>query len=148
MYVCPICKTSNFNVKIIKTGTVELIDDGNGNTNPSITKENDDTDIVFVSCMNCIQSGIETIIEQDGSNLIKVESCKNCGDRFAEDELDENGICESCNTPREDLIGLSEKDYVRKIIFLEKEITTLKASSQLQVTPEVFDESLITDDGI
>ena len=116
---CKHCGNTQIKAKIIHPGIVEMNEDGTF----TILKEATNKTIVEVyECMACKQQLAE-------SDLVSDVICSQCGNKVDAATVDENGICADCQllNERPDLTTLSQADYIRKIVELERLLKGSKA---------------------
>ena len=124
MYVCPNCKSISFNGYTRRDASITIVDAGEGNSTPQIMAEDENVTVLFKDCASCGQ-----IIAEGGDNLVEATACLICGE-YEITSLLEEGVCQACNKPRPDLMGLTENDYIKRILALEREINALKGPAE------------------
>ena len=121
--ICKHCGGTQFNVKTIRDGVVELTLDENGALLTNIVSEEATVSIQYVSCAAC-GHGIDQV---DANNdMIEALPCSNCGVLTACTELDLSGQCQICANPRPDLIGLNQTALIKRILDLENQLKNAK----------------------
>ena len=110
--VCSKCKVGNqFKAVVRRPAIIEINSDGTA----TIIKEGSKFKFEVTSCNHCGQ----TLTEADIVDLVE---CSDCGAEVSPLEL-EDGKCISCITKeRQDLAGLSQAAYIKRILELEKEL--------------------------
>lgn len=126
------CGGRQFNVLVKRPGVVEFDD----NNIPAIIVEaTESTTIDFVSCVQCGESIVDT-----DTQLVEATQCNSCASYVPDTSIDDNGQCEVCANPRPDLQGLTQTDYIRRILDLEKQMKELKSKNDI---PELDTDEVI-----
>lgn len=131
MYVCPCCKSNQFNGYTQRVATLTVVDQEDGSSIPQIVTEDQNYVALFATCVSCGHT-----IDVDGSNLAEANLCTSCGVVELLSNLDENGVCATCNAPPAELVGLTENEYIRKIIALQKQLKDLQGDVPTDIPDE------------
>jgi NADH:ubiquinone oxidoreductase subunit F (NADH-binding) len=124
-----LCGGNEFEVIVKRTGTIKMEDQG-GATTPVLQNESDEYEIEFKKCNTCGEE-----ITDVATQIVEAEVCVDCRIYFPKGSLDQDGKCTTCVLPpRPDLEGLTEKDYIRRILELEKQLS--KYGVQDEILPD------------
>jgi hypothetical protein len=126
MIGCSKCKGTVFSGTVTKSAEISIQKDEEGNLIPILESEQEIQDINIEMCSSC---GVEIL--DPSKDLIALFICKECNNNLSLDEMsDEENLCNICSNPRQDLIGLLEADYIRKIVELERQLKEQKSEEK------------------
>ena len=124
------CGGNEFNVTIKTKALATFHYDEQGNLVPTITQDNIEESLDIESCNQCGEK-----IADHNTDLVEGAACSECGNAVIASTLNLDNLCDICANPRIELQGLSEYDYIKRIMNLEKELKEARTR-----TPQVEGE--------
>lgn len=123
--ICSQCGCANFKAQTIRNAIATATVDEEGNLIPSIASEEENpNNLTFLECENGHP------IQNLGTDMVDAAPCSECSTLTPVNDLDAAGKCYTCANPRPDLLGLTESQYIRKIVELENMLKMHNATSK------------------